>query len=43
VLDLAVVPSQYLSEISAILTMAISAEGLPTGSVTLVASNNDCG
>lgn len=43
VLDLAVDPSQYLSEISAILTMAISAEGLPPGSVTLVASNNDWG
>lgn len=43
VLDLTVDPSQYLSEISAILTMAISAEGLPPGSVTLVSSNADWG
>jgi hypothetical protein len=33
----------YLDEISALLTMAISAEGLPPGSVTLVANNNDWG
>lgn len=43
VLDLTVDPAQYLSEISAIMTMAVSVEGLPPGSVTLVASNSDWG
>lgn len=31
--------SDYLEEISALITMAVSAEGLPPGSVTLTASN----
>lgn len=43
VLDLTVDPSQYLSEISAILTMAISAEGLPPGSVTLTSYDGSLG
>ncbi len=42
-LDLTTDPAQYLSEISALLTMAISAEGLPPGSVTLVAGNAEWG
>lgn len=43
VLDLTVPAEGYLSEISAIIAMAVSAEGLPPGSVTLVANNSDWG
>lgn len=44
VFDERVVPSaDYLAEISALLTMAVSAEGLPPGSVTMQANNTDWG
>ena len=35
--------ADYLSEVSALITMAVSIEGLPPGSVTLVANNSDWG
>ena len=35
--------ADYLSEVSALVVMAVSIEGLPPGSVTLVASNTDWG
>lgn len=38
-----VVGTEYLAEISALLTMAVSAEGLPPGSVTMQANQMDSG
>lgn len=43
VLDLTVDPQRYLSEINSRLALAISEEGLPPGSITMVASNSDWG
>lgn len=42
-LDLTISAEGYLSEISALITMAVSVEGLPPGSVTLQANNSDWG
>lgn len=42
-LDRVVSAKDYLDEISAIITMAISGEGLPPGSITLQANNGDWG
>lgn len=42
-LDLTVDPQRYLGEINSRLALAISEEGLPPGSITMVASNSDWG
>jgi hypothetical protein len=43
VFDERVVGTEYLQEISALLTMAVSAEGLPPGSITMQANQMDSG
>lgn len=43
VFDERVVGTEYLAEISALLTMAVSAEGLPPGSITMQANQLDSG